>query len=176
MSEGEREPTEPVSPTSVATHREGPMAARPPARAQPSYLERGALVGRYVVIERIGEGGMGVVYRAYDPELDRKVAIKLLQTLPAGDSSTSSEQTWLVREAQALARLSHPNVVAVHDVGAIAGDQVFVAMELVDGVTLRAWLKAATRSWREVCAVMRAAGAGLAAAHAAGLVHRDFKP
>jgi len=139
------------------------------------YLVRGTLVGRYVVIDKLGEGGMGVVYSAFDPELDRKIAIKLLQARPASGSS-GGEQAWLLREAQALARLQHPNVVAVHDVGVLPGDQVFVAMELVDGETMRQWLKARARTWREVVPVMLGAGAGLAAAHAAGLVHRDFKP
>ncbi len=148
------------------TVREGPERSDAPA-----YLARGTLVGRYVILEVLGEGGMGVVYHAYDPELDRKVAIKLVQAQPAG----SVGEQWLVREAQALARLSHPNVIAVHDVGTLPGDRVFVAMELVAGKTLRAWLRT-PRSWREVLPVMRAAGAGLAAAHAAGLVHRDFKP
>src|ERR1041385_5653593 len=113
---------------------------------------------------------MGVVYSAFDHELDRKVAIELLQAEPGG--SSSGGQAWLLREAQALARLSHPNVVAVHDVGTLPGDRVFVAMELVEGDTLRAWMKT-KRTWREVLPIMRAAGAGLAAAHAAGLVHRD---
>ncbi|HEY1558956.1 MAG TPA: serine/threonine-protein kinase [Kofleriaceae bacterium] len=158
-----------------ATRREGHARANL-APSGTKYFERGALVGRYVIIDKLGEGGMGVVYSAFDPELDRKVAIKLL-TARSGEGSTSGgDQAWLLREAQALARLQHPNVVAVHDVGTLASDQVFVAMELVDGATLRGWLRAASRTWREVLPVMRAAGAGLAAAHAAGLVHRDFKP
>jgi eukaryotic-like serine/threonine-protein kinase len=143
--------------------------------APPKYLERGTAVGRYVVLDRLGEGGMGIVYRAFDPELDRAVALKLLHTHRKTGSSVG-DPTWLLREAQALARLSHPNVVIVHDVGVIGDDQVFVAMELVDGVTLRNWLGAERRTWREVRTAMLAAGAGLAAAHAAGLVHRDFKP
>ncbi len=137
------------------------------------HLPRGTLVGRYVVLDLLGEGGMGVVYEAFDPELDRKVAIKLLQAGAGG--SSGGDQAWILREAQALARLSHPNVVAVHDVGTLPGDRVFVAMELVAGQTLRSWLKE-PRRWQDVLPVMRAAGAGLAAAHAAGLVHRDFKP
>jgi tetratricopeptide (TPR) repeat protein len=165
MSERD-EPTE-------ATRREGPTPARASKPASSEYLERGTLVGRYVVLDRLGEGGMGVVYRAYDPELDRKLAIKLLQAKPGGSSGGGA--SWLVREAQALARLSHPNVVAVHDVGSLPGDQVFVAMELVDGTTLRQWLRT-PRPWREARAVLHAAGQGLAAAHRAGLVHRDFKP
>src|SRR5690349_17448959 len=131
--------------------------------------EPGDTVGRFVVLQRLGEGGMGVVYTAYDPELDRKVAIKLLKSAEEGHAR-------LLREAQAMARLQHPNVIAVHDVGTLPGNRVFVAMELVAGATLRGWLKAAPRAWREVIAIMRQAGVGLAAAHDAGLVHRDFKP
>jgi tetratricopeptide (TPR) repeat protein len=133
-------------------------------------LGRGALVGRYVILERIGAGGMGVVYAAYDPELDRKVAVKLLRR-----DRLPRDADRRLREAQALARLTHPNVVAVHDAGTF-GDRVFLAMELVEGETLRRWLAAAPRSWREVLDRFLPAGRGLAAAHAAGLVHRDFKP
>jgi eukaryotic-like serine/threonine-protein kinase len=134
------------------------------------YLERGTVVGRYMVLRELGAGGMGVVYAAYDPELDRKVALKLV--LPGrGDVEG---RTRLLREAQALAKLSHRNVVAIHDVGT-AGGQVWMAMELVRGQTLRAWLRT-PRPWREVLAVLLEAGRGLAAAHAAGLLHRDFKP
>jgi eukaryotic-like serine/threonine-protein kinase len=161
----------------AATKREGHGApsgrSRPASAADEDRLERGTLVGRYVVTGVLGAGGMGVVYSAQDPELDRKVAIKLLQARRGG--SESGGQTWLLREAQAMARLAHPNVVAVYDVGEMPGDRVFVAMEFVEGMTLREWLRI-KRSWREIVTVMRAAGAGLAAAHAAGLVHRDFKP
>ena len=142
--------------------------------AAPKYLPRGSNVGRYVVLDRLGEGGMGIVYRAFDPELDRMVALKLLHT-KSQTGTTIGDATWLLREAQALAKLSHPNVVIVHDVGVVREDQVFVAMELVDGVTLRDWLTA-KHSWRDVRDVMVAAGQGLVAAHAAKLVHRDFKP
>lgn len=145
------------------------------APVAPKYLECGTNVGRYVVLDRLGEGGMGIVYRAFDPELDRLVALKLLHTR-SQTGTTIGDASWLLREAQALAKLSHPNVVIVHDVGVVRDDQVFVAMELVDGLTLRAWLSATKRSWREVRDVMLAAGAGLAAAHAAKLVHRDFEP
>ena len=160
-----------------ATKREGHLVSDRGRKKEidDAYLDRGALVGRYVVLERIGEGGMGVVYGAYDPELDRKVAIKLLQARDGG-SESGGAQAWLLREAQALARLQHPNVVAVHDVGTLPGDRVFIAMELVEGKTLRKWLKGEQRSWREVVSVLVAAGQGLVAAHAAGLVHRDFKP
>ena len=160
---------DPVDEPTAATRREGQAAprARPVER-----LARGTAVGRYLVIDVLGAGGMGVVYAAFDPELDRKVAIKLLQ----GKAEGGTDQAWLLREAQAMARLQHPNVIAVHDVGTLPGHRVFVAMEYIDGVTLRHWLKGQERPWREVLPVMLAAGAGLAAAHAAGLVHRDFKP
>jgi tetratricopeptide (TPR) repeat protein/tRNA A-37 threonylcarbamoyl transferase component Bud32 len=134
-------------------------------------LARGATLSRYVVLERIGFGAMGVVYAAYDPELDRQVALKLLR--PEG-RHVEELRLRLLREAQALARLSHPHVVAVHDVG-MCGDGVFLALELVDGTTLADWLKE-PRPWREVLRIFLDAGQGLAAAHAAGLVHRDFKP
>ena len=134
-------------------------------------LARGATLSRYVVLERIGSGAMGVVYAAYDPELDRQVALKVLR--PEG-RRVEELRLRLVLEAQALARLSHANVVTVHDVGTHDGC-VFLAMELVDGVTLADWLKQ-PRSWEEVLRVFIEAGRGLAAAHAAGMVHRDFKP
>ncbi len=134
-------------------------------------LERGALVGRYVVVDRLGAGGMGIVYSAYDPELDRKVALKMLRAEADGHAARAR----LLREAQALARLDHPNVVAVHDVGAV-GERVWLAMEFVDGHTLGRWCAERPRTWREIVEVMTQAGRGLAAAHAAGLVHRDFKP
>jgi tetratricopeptide (TPR) repeat protein len=127
-------------------------------------------IGRYHLQERLGAGGMGVVYAAHDPELDRRVALKLVRP-ELGKGGLER----LLREARALARLSHPNVVPVHDVG-IAGEQLFVAMELVSGTTLAGWLAEKRRSWREVVELFSAAGRGLAAAHAAGLVHRDFKP
>ena len=116
---------------------------------------------------------MGVVYGAYDPELDRKVALKLIKPGQGGAKDTARAR--LLREAKAIARLQHPNVVAVHDVG-VFEDQVFLAMEFVDGGTIKSWLAEKPRSWREILDVFIAAGRGLAAAHAAGLVHRDFKP
>jgi len=139
-------------------------------------LQPGARVGRYLVLEPLGHGGMGVLYVAHDPQLDRKVAIKLLRTAVGSGASSSSGQVRLLREAQAMAQLSHPNVVPVYDVGEF-GDGVFVAMELVPGgLTLDQWVKQQPRPWREVLQVFLAAGRGLVAAHAAGLMHRDFKP
>ncbi|HWB76553.1 MAG TPA: serine/threonine-protein kinase, partial [Nannocystaceae bacterium] len=146
---------------------------------------RPVLLSRYVLLERIGAGGLGVVFAAYDPSLDRRVAIKLLQarTIAADDAELARAR--LVREAQAIARLAHPNVVAVHDVGTYELEQsldgvlprgVFVVMEYIDGEDLDAWVRARPRHWSDVLAVYLAAGRGLAAAHRAGLVHRDFKP
>jgi tetratricopeptide (TPR) repeat protein len=134
-------------------------------------LERGQTIDRFVVLGLVGRGGMGEVFAAYDPELDRKIAIKLLR---ARDDAADGRAR-LLREAQAIAKLSHPNVVVVYDVGTF-GESVFIAMEFVEGRTLTGWLQAGQRSRRDVLQVFLAAGRGLSAAHAAGLVHRDFKP
>jgi tetratricopeptide (TPR) repeat protein/predicted Ser/Thr protein kinase len=127
-------------------------------------------IGRFTLEKPLGAGGMGVVYAALDEQLDRRVALKLVRTRGDGE-----ERARLLREAQALARLSHPNVVTVFEAG-FHDDKLFVAMELVHGQTLAAWRSEAPRSSREAVAVYLQAGRGLAAAHAAGLVHRDFKP
>src|SRR5687767_6685828 len=155
-------------PRSVpATPADPPGAYAGPPQEEPA---RGSQVGRFVVLERLGEGGMGTVFTAYDPVLDRKVALKLLQlALPE-----EGFRERLVREAQALARLTHPNVVAVHDVGTYQG-RTFLAMEYVDGETLHRVL-GTQPGWSEVLRLFIEAGRGLAAAHAAGLIHRDFKP
>ncbi|MDC0716394.1 tetratricopeptide repeat protein [Nannocystis bainbridge] len=139
-------------------------------------LERGQLLGRYIILEPLGAGGMGVVYAAFDPGLDRKVALKLLgRPEGAGADDSHGPGARLRREAKALARLAHPNVVGVHDAGEVDG-RVYVAMEFVPGVTLRSYLAERKLPWRDVLALFIAAGRGLQAAHAAGLVHRDFKP
>lgn len=134
---------------------------------------RSPSVGRYVIIKRIGAGAMGVVYKAFDPELDRAVAIKLLR----GDGSRKGTlgRSRLQREAKAMARIAHPNVIAIHDVGTV-GERVFLAMELVNGEPLGDWQKRTNPGSEEILSVFRRAGAGIAAAHAAGVVHRDFKP
>jgi eukaryotic-like serine/threonine-protein kinase len=157
-------PAEPGAPGSAA-------AVSSPAVSE---LPRGAMLGRYLVLDRIGAGAMGIVYAAFDPKLDRKLAIKLLHV--DGDAPEQGRRR-LLREAQALARLHHPNVVAVHDVGLHDG-AIFVAMEFVAGTSMRAWMDARgdRLAWRDVVAVFRQAAEGLAAAHEVGLVHRDFKP
>ena len=163
----------------VAPGGDDPVAARaraeiearlfggpPPPPAQP------AVVGRYRIEGQIGAGGMGVVYRAHDPELDRHVAVKLLRGDTVGDELARQR---MLREARSMARLAHPNVIHVYDVG-VVDEQVFVAMELVDGVSLGSWLMTGARPWQEVLERFLAAGEGLLAAHNAGLIHRDFKP
>ncbi|MCA9694732.1 MAG: serine/threonine protein kinase, partial [Myxococcales bacterium] len=132
------------------------------------------MIGRFVIEEPVGAGGMGIVYRARDHELDRDVALKLLRHELPG--SEASRREWLYSEARALARLSHPNVVQVYEVGTFKR-RVFIAMEYVSGITLDAWRRAQPRSsWRAVYARYLEAGRGLAAAHGVGIVHRDFKP
>jgi tetratricopeptide (TPR) repeat protein len=131
-------------------------------------------VGRYELVELLGSGGMGSVYRAHDPDLSRDVALKVLHQRFEEHPSSSDYRHRLLREAQALAKLSHPNVVAAFDVGTHE-DILFVAMELVPGESLRDWLTQ-PRSPQEVLKVMIAAGHGLVAAHTAGVLHRDFKP
>ena len=134
-----------------------------------SRLHPGVRVGRFEVERPLGRGGMGSVYAAYDPKLRRSVALKILH------ASKASEQPRLAAEARALAQVNHPNVITVHDVGRWQ-ERVFVAMELLDGQTLRQWRTESPRSWREVLAVYADAARGLAAAHDAGIVHRDIKP
>lgn len=129
------------------------------------------IAGRYRLGEQIGRGGLGFVHRARDLKLDRDVALKF----PKGASANPEIVADLEREAKVLARLQHPNIVAVYDVGQ-SEQGVYLAMELIDGVSMSEWLAEGERTWREVVDVMRAAGEGLAAAHEAGVVHRDFKP
>ncbi len=147
------------------------IPADPPAT--PLEVAPGAVIGRYVVEAHLGSGTMGLVLAAIDPALDRKVALKVVRPDQIGGSTAGRQR--LLREAQAMAKLAHPNVVTVYEVGTFA-DHVFVAMEHVAGSTLDVWLKDGNRSLREIVDAFTAAGRGLAAAHAAGIVHRDFKP
>ncbi|MCA9691116.1 MAG: serine/threonine protein kinase [Myxococcales bacterium] len=181
----------------------GDTALAPQSRGeQPIRLTINQLA-RYELIETLGEGGFGTVYAAFDPLLNRKVAIKLLHRRGIEQKPIETREEWhkrerraqkrLLREATALANLAHPNIVSVYDVGtftiepgleqALEGEEplispepVFVVMEFIDGLTLGRWLKASPRGWREILAVYLEAARGLAAAHAKGLVHRDFKP
>ncbi|WP_170135547.1 serine/threonine-protein kinase [Nannocystis exedens] len=137
-----------------------------PSRAGP------VQIGRFTVVRKIGQGGMGTVYACYDEQLDRKVAVKVLHTDARHDRATAAPR--LLREAQAMARMSHPNIVTVLEVGASEGS-VYVAMEFIKGESLERWLER-PRTWRETVATYVQAGLGLAAAHRAGIVHRDFKP
>src|SRR5262245_6353055 len=146
--------------------------ARAVARSRVAELlfadKRPVKLGRYHLLELVGSGGMGVVWGAWDPELDRRVAIKLL------NATMQTARDRIVREGQALARLSHPNVVPIYDVG-VVDDRVYMVMEWVRGHSLRSF-GSAPRTIAELVAVYRAAGQGLAAAHRANLIHRDFKP
>ncbi len=144
----------------------------PRSIAASASLGPGTVVERFVLLDAIGAGGLGDVWSAHDPELDRKVALKFLRSR-SGEAARDLAR--LLREAQAMARLQHPNVVTIFDVGTHRG-QVFLAMELVHGCSLTQWLAQRARGWRAVFDVMVSAGRGLAASHAAGLVHRDFKP
>jgi tetratricopeptide (TPR) repeat protein len=143
-----------------------------PGREPP--LLRGETLDRFLVLEELGQGGMGAVYAAFDPELERKIALKVIR--PDADGEVADEfRKRLLTEAQAQARLSHPNVVTVHESRAV-GSRVFIAMELIAGSTARQYLRDKPLGWRRILELYLGAGEGLAAAHAAGLVHRDFKP
>lgn len=150
-----------------------PAASSLGARVAPDeLLAPGAVIARFIVHRALGAGGAGVVYAAHDPELDRTIALKILRREVAERADARAR---FLREAQALARLSHPNVIAVYDVGATRGC-TFIAMEYIHGRTFADWTAASARSWSEIVAVLVKAGRGLAAAHTAGLIHRDFKP
>jgi formylglycine-generating enzyme required for sulfatase activity len=164
---------EDAAPPATTTHESGP-GDHGTSDDDVDLLARGTTVGRYLVLERLGAGAMGVAYAAYDPKLDRKIALKLLRP-QEGRGDQARRTARLEREAQAIAKLSHPNVVGIFDVGVHQG-QVFLAMEYLGGGTLRDWLAATKRPWREIVKMFIEVGHGLAAAHAEGLIHRDFKP
>src|SRR5262245_38176814 len=131
----------------------------------------GGSLGRYRLERELGTGGMGVVHAAFDPDLERRIALKVLRV--AAPATHAKDR--LLREARAMARLSHPNVVTVHEVGTTNGRD-YIAMELIEGERLADWLRLEERRDVDIVASFVAAGRGLAAAHAAGIVHRDFKP
>jgi len=161
----------PDLPAQKATAAPEPAPLSRGSRPSRRLYARGSTIGRYIVLDTLGEGGMGAVYAAYDPELDRRVALKLLQTRASHDTRRRLE-----REARALGRLSHPNVVQVYDAGIHKGD-VFIAMELVEGQSLKQWCRKDPRlPFREVLQAYLDAARGIAAAHDKGLIHRDIKP
>ncbi len=161
--------TDPVESPAFATTG---VAGRPATNGLE--LSEGTKVGRFMVIRRVGFGGMGVVYAAYDPHLDRKVALKFLRDDPARPHNADARAR-LIGEAQAIARVPHPNLISVYDVGTY-DDQIYVAMEFIDGVTLTRWLKKQPRTWREILTAFTDAARGLTAAHERDIIHRDFKP
>ena len=178
-NDGRKEKSDALAETDVSGERGSETTAQmaetlaPTSHARSNELYKaGSLIDRYVVIDELGRGGMGVVLRARDPDLSRTIAIKLLQA--SGSALSEDARQRMVREGQAIAQLSHPNVVQVYDVG-MHGDDVFIAMEYVEGVTVSEWLEN-KRETSDVIEVMAQAGRGLAAAHAIGIVHRDFKP
>lgn len=171
MAESDREPSATLGDALAETLEPDPLAlevARAKVAAALFDDTRRVQLGRYQLLERVGSGGMGVVWGAWDPELERRVAIKIVR------SEIARSRERVREEGQALAKLSHPNVVPVHDVG-VVDDQVYLVMEWVRGKTLREHCKT-PRTIRELLALYRSAGAGLRAAHEAGLIHRDFKP
>ncbi|MFT3697273.1 MAG: protein kinase [Kofleriaceae bacterium] len=161
--------------SNAATHRHEREVLTESQAGKLPVLAIGDRVGRYLVLATLGSGGMGQVFSAYDPRLDRKIALKVLRANLG--ANTNEARTRLKREAQAIAQLNHPNVVGVYDVGTTEnGEDVYIAMEFVEGDTLTAWLKKWPRTWREILEVFHQAARGLMAAHSVGLLHRDFKP
>ncbi|MCA9709370.1 MAG: serine/threonine protein kinase, partial [Myxococcales bacterium] len=163
-----RDPEDTTSPEASSAFEAADSSEAGSAPEQAGSSDESTHVGRYRLIDKLGEGSMGMVYLAHDEQLDRRVAIKLLRPDSGGDPRR------LLREARSMARLSHPHIAAVHDVGTHGGD-VYVAMEYVDGPTLREWMRQ-PHPWAERREVLLQAARGLAAAHASGIVHRDFKP
>ncbi len=166
------QPSEPSKAVVAAGSDPAGLTTLPIGSGESAWTD-GARIGRFSVCRLLGAGGMGVVLEADDPELERRVAIKVMHV---GDGSRAEvHRGRLVREARAAARLSHPNIITIHDVGTLADGHPFIAMELVEGQTLEQW-QATPRPWRDVVDRYLAAARGLSAAHDAGLVHRDFKP
>lgn len=168
------EPPRSISPDDLDRTETGPtVAGNRVSLSRHVAIARGDAIDRYEVRGEIGAGGVGVVLEAFDPDLGRRVAIKLLQVRRTGDPEAA--RAMMLREGQAIAQLSHPNVVSVFDVGK-HGDEMFIAMEYVDGDSLKERMAGGAKPWREVVPLFLQAGRGLAAAHDVGIVHRDFKP
>jgi serine/threonine protein kinase len=165
---------DPADDSNAATFPHERLSASQAGELPRKILSIGDRVGRYLVLSSLGAGGMGVVFAAYDPQLDRKIALKLLRSGLA--VSSKDARTRLRREAQAIAQLSHPNVVSVYDVGTTDDGDLYIAMEFVEGDTLTTWLRKYPRTWREIIDVFLQAARGLGSAHGVGLLHRDFKP
>jgi tetratricopeptide (TPR) repeat protein len=151
----------------------GTPTLEPGIRAEASGPRIGSKLGRYELRVLLGAGGMGRVYEAYDAELDRAIALKIMRPELSGTSGTLAER--LVRESRIMAKLAHPALITVYDVGKL-GAAVFIAMELIRGETLGAYVRRKRPGWREVVGLLERAAYGLAAAHDAGIIHRDFKP
>ena len=166
------------SRTEDASPRQTPAATIDASVASESITDEARVVvqttrvGRFTLIREIGSGGMGSVFLAYDEQLDRRVALKILSQAPAG---IHKKRARTLREARAAGRVSHPNIIAVYEVGEVEGN-IYIAMEYVEGTTLLQWQTQSSRSWGEIVAMYLQAGEALLAAHAAGVVHRDFKP
>ncbi|HUQ07875.1 MAG TPA: serine/threonine-protein kinase [Kofleriaceae bacterium] len=161
--------------TTATSAARGQTAETRDAPSRPSGTPPGPgdTIGRYVIERVLGTGGMGVVFAAHDPDLDRRVALKLLHG--AGSTNGDEARTRLLREARAMAKVNHPNVITVYEVGTAQGVD-FVAMELIEGTNGADWLRKTRRAAPDILRMLTSAGRGLVAAHAMGLVHRDFKP
>ncbi len=181
MREATTVPTDTVPPhTTIPYEPRGSGVPHPVVETEYGYhrpreVTAGSRLGRYVIDGELGVGGMGMVFSAMDVKLGRRAAIKVVRGRPHNGRLLGRGPERLLREAQALARIRHPNIVSLYDVGE-AGGGLYVAMEELHGVSLRVWLDAQRRGWREVVSVFLQAGRGLAAAHRAGIMHRDFKP
>ncbi len=161
--------------TAIAAPASSSRALPSPLEIAAPVLKRGSCIGPFRIVEKLGEGGMGLVFKAYDPVLDRHVAIKVLQSRLFSGLGSNAARERLLREAQAMANVRHPNVITVYSVGTFRS-QVYIAMEYIEGDTLRDWIDAGDQDWRDAVKLLRDAGNGLAAAHESGFVHRDFKP
>ena len=161
------ESTNPSSPDDAKTTTDGLLRGKRSEGGTVAHIARGTVIGRYTILDHLGSGGMASVYSAYDTQLERIVAIKMLRA----ELEIEEVRVRMLREAQAMARLKHEHVVTVYEVGTFE-HRIYIAMEFVDGKTPSSWSRE-PRPWRELLKMLKAAGRGLAAAHDAGLVHAD---